>query len=95
MEQPTADADLGQALAPVGFSFWHRESSEGSFDYLRFYIDDVQQGIGWSGNNPWAQASYPLAEGDHTFRWTYSKDGSVNSNSDKVWIDEVYIGPPP
>ena len=28
-------------------TFWHRESSEGSFDYLRFYIDNaLLDGIG-------------------------------------------------
>ena len=74
--------------------FWYRVSSESSFDYLRFYIDNVQQGSGWSGTIAWTQATYNVAAGNHTFRWTYSKDGSVNSGSDKVWIDEVYIGPP-
>ena len=73
--------------------FWYRVSSEGSFDYLRFYIDNVQQGNGWSGNVPWAMASYNVAAGQHTFRWTYSKDASVNEGSDRSWIDEVYVGP--
>jgi cysteine-rich repeat protein len=76
-------------------SFWYRVSSESNYDYLRFYVDNVQQGQGWSGTVAWAQASYPIGAGNHTFRWTYSKDGSVNSNEDKVFIDEVYIGPPP
>ncbi len=74
--------------------FWYRVSSEASYDYLRFYIDNVQQGNGWSGNVAWAQAQYNVGAGQHVFRWTYSKDGSVNSGSDKVWIDEVYIGLP-
>ncbi|KIG13125.1 Microbial collagenase, secreted [Enhygromyxa salina] len=76
-------------------SFWYRVSSENNFDYLRFYIDNVQQGNGWSGVVGWTKAVYPIGAGNHTFRWTYSKDGSVNSNEDKVYIDEVYVGPPP
>jgi cysteine-rich repeat protein len=72
--------------------FWHRVSSEGSWDYLRFYIDNVQQGNGWSGNLGWQQVQYNVTQGQHVFRWTYSKDGSVNSFEDKVYIDEVYVG---
>lgn len=46
----------------------------------------------WSSDLAWAQASYAVGAGNHTFRWTYVKDGSVNSNSDKVWIYAVYMG---
>ena len=91
----TMEVTLNVAANGAVVNFWHRESTEGSFDYLRFYIDDVQQGNGWSGNNNWAFASYPVNSGNHTFRWTYSKDGSVSSNEDTVYIDELYIGLPP
>jgi cysteine-rich repeat protein len=72
-------------------TFWYRVSSEQSFDYLRFYIDGVQQGNGWSGAVPWAQASYNVAAGNHTLRWVYSKDGSVVVGEDAAFIDDVYI----
>jgi cysteine-rich repeat protein len=74
--------------------FWYRVSSEASFDYLEFFIDNVEQGQGWSGNVPWAMAQYNVGVGNHVFKWTYRKDGSLVSGSDKAWIDEVYIGPP-
>ena len=74
--------------------FWYKVGSEASYDYLRFYIDNVQQGVGWSGNVPWAMAQYNVGSGQHVFRWTYSKDGSVTVAPDKAWIDEVYIGLP-
>ena len=48
----------------------------------------------WSGNLAWSQATYPVAAGMHTFRWVYSKDGSVSSFEDAVYIDDVFIGPP-
>jgi cysteine-rich repeat protein len=73
--------------------FWYKVSSEANYDYLRFYVNDVQQGASWSGNVPWAMAQFPVNAGLTVFRWTYNKDGSLVSGSDKAWIDEVYIGP--
>jgi hypothetical protein len=71
-------------------SFWYATSSESNFDYLRFYIDDVQQGS-WSGNNliP-QQATYDVSAGVHTFEWRYTKDGSINGFQDTVWVDDIY-----
>jgi hypothetical protein len=69
-------------------SFWHRVSSESGFDFLRFYIDGVQQSQ-WSGSTSWAQASYPVSAGSHTFEWRYTKDGSFISGSDTAWVDEI------
>lgn len=72
-------------------SFDQRVSSENNFDWLRFYIDDVLQGA-WSGQKTWTPQSYDqLTPGQHTFRWTYSKDGSLNGYSDCAWIDNVRI----
>ncbi len=73
--------------------FWHRESSEGSFDYLRYYVDGVQQGS-WSGQNNWAEATYPIAAGQHTLRFSYTKDGSVSTGEDSVYVDDLLITPP-
>jgi len=70
--------------------FMHEESSESSFDYLRFYVDGVQQQQ-WSGINAAAMASFPVAAGMHTLEWRYSKDGSINSGSDRVWVDDIVI----
>lgn len=69
-------------------SFYYKVSSEGGFDFLRFYIDGVQQGL-WSGNVNWTQATYPVAAGDHTFKWSYTKDPSVSSGSDAGWVDDI------
>lgn len=69
-------------------TFWYKVSSEANYDYLRFYIDGVQQNQ-WAGNVPWTQASYTLAAGTRTLAWTYYKDGSVASGSDCVWVDNI------
>ncbi len=75
--------------------FAYKVSSESGYDYLRFYIDGVQQDA-WSGEVPWtASGDYPVTAGQHTFRWEYSKDGSVSSGQDRAWIDNlVHIGEP-
>jgi hypothetical protein len=69
-------------------SFRHRESSEANYDYLRFFIDAVEQDA-WSGENAAATANYDVAAGTHTFEFRYSKDGSVHFGSDAVWIDDI------
>jgi hypothetical protein len=69
-------------------SFWRRVSSETNWDFLRFFIDGVQQ-TQWSGNLPWAQQNYPVAAGQHTFRWQYIKDNSVSSFEDAGYIDAI------
>lgn len=70
-------------------SFTHRESTENNFDFLRFYIDGVLQ-TSWSGSIGPTQAMYNVSAGQHTFEWRYTKDGSVNSGQDRVWIDDVF-----
>jgi carboxypeptidase T len=71
-------------------SFYRKVSSEGDYDYLKFHIDgEVQEQ--WSGNMDWAEASYPVTAGFHTFRWSYVKDGGVASGSDCGWIDNIVL----
>jgi cysteine-rich repeat protein len=76
---------------PGAVMFWYRVSSEEGWDYLTFFIDGVFQEE-WSGDVPWAQASYPVDVGSHTLRWVYSKDSSLDDFQDTAWIDEVYVG---
>ena len=77
---------------PVNISFWWKVSSEGSYDYLRFYIDGIEQSGSISGTVDWLQKSYLLASsGSHTLKWSYTKDGSVNSGSDCGWVDQLGI----
>lgn len=76
--------------AVVSFDF--RVSSEPNFDFLRFYIDGVQQGTGWSGDIAFNNVSFPLTGGvTHTLRWEYSKDTSVDSGLDRAFVDNVSI----
>ena len=68
--------------------FYKKVSSESNYDYLKFYINDVQKGQ-WSGSSNWSYVQYAVTPGTHTFRWTYSKDQGVASGSDCAWIDNI------
>jgi hypothetical protein len=68
--------------------FYKKVSSESSWDYLQFYIDNNLEDE-WSGEMAWAQHSYTVSPGTHTLKWTYDKDGSVSSGSDCAWIDNI------
>ena len=72
-------------------SFYYKVSSESGYDKLHFYIDNVEKGV-WSGSIGWTKAAYAVTAGMHSYKWAYTKDGSVNSGSDCAWID--YIGLP-
>ena len=69
-------------------SFFYKTSSEANWDKLFFKIDGVEKG-NWSGEISWTNATFPLAPGSHQLRWEYSKDSSVSSGDDCVWIDNV------
>ena len=47
-------------------TFWRKVSSESSFDFLKFYIDGVEQDK-WSGRQDWTEVSFPAIEGTRTF----------------------------
>ncbi len=79
-------------LLAGNISFYQKVSSEAFCDYLKFYIDDVEQGS-WSGEGGWTPQSYAVTAGTHTFKWTYSKDWLTSSSSDCAWIDEIYLPP--
>ena len=72
-------------------SFYYKVSSEAGYDKLHFYIDNQEKG-NWSGNVAWTKASYPVSQGTHTYKWSYTKDNYQVSGSDCAWID--FIGLP-
>lgn len=69
-------------------SFFSKVSSEGGCDFGRFYIDNNQQNY-WSGDSDWSEYSYYVTAGTHTFKWTYSKDGSVDNGDDCFYVDYI------
>lgn len=77
-------------IAADSISFWFEVSSESGYDYLKFYIDNEMMGS-WSGAIGWERAAYAVTAGTHTFKWSYSKDGSVVVGSDCAWIDYIIL----
>ncbi|KAA3634496.1 MAG: hypothetical protein DWP97_06855, partial [Calditrichaeota bacterium] len=69
-------------------SFYVKASTENNYDYLRFYIDGIQQGE-WDGILGWTYVSFPVSAGSHLYEWSYEKDQSVSEGTDEVWVDFI------
>ena len=69
-------------------SFYNKISSESNYDMGYFFLDGTQK-MSASGAGAWQMKEYPITAGVHTFRWEYTKDGSVNSNDDCWYIDNI------
>jgi len=69
-------------------SFYRKVSSQPTYDFLGFYIDNSQKGQ-WSGEKDWTRVSFPVTAGVHTFKWAYYKNNTVTAGSDCGWIDYI------
>jgi len=82
-----------EVTGPGDLSFWWKVSSESGWDFLRFYIDDIEQ-LSISGTDAdWEQKHVTLSEGTHTLKWSYTKDDSVSRGEDCGWLDEIFWYP--
>ena len=77
-----------EVIGDDSLSFWYKVSSETGYDFLKFYIDDVEISS-WSGEVGWQRASFGVSSGLHTFKWTYIKDETLSSGNDCGWIDYI------
>jgi len=71
-------------------SFYSKISSEGNYDYLKFYIDATEV-ESWSGTGAWEMHEYTCPAGEHTLKWSYTKDGSASNGSDCAWVDYIVL----
>jgi hypothetical protein len=72
--------------------FARRVSSEANYDFLRFYIDGVEQGR-WSGEVSWGEDSFEIPTGFHLLTWSYEKDGGISAGEDRAWVDDIELPP--
>ncbi|MFO7862956.1 MAG: T9SS type A sorting domain-containing protein [Salinivirgaceae bacterium] len=92
-DSQTSELSITMDITNEGeLSFMYKVSSESGYDFLRFYIDGTQQDE-WSGAGEWTEAVYTVGEGEHTFKWAYSKDGSMSSNDDCGYLDYIVFPP--
>jgi len=73
-------------------SFYKKVSSENTYDYFRFFIDNTEVGS-WSGDVAWSEETYDVTAGQHTFKWVYEKDYTVSSGADCAWLDYILLPP--
>ena len=62
-----------------------------SWDVCTFHIDDEEMFSLGAHGEQWDHYTYNVEAGDHTFVWTFSKDGSVNGTGDHFAIDNVVM----
>ena len=79
-----------EVIDPSQISFMKKVSSETDYDFLRFYINDIEMDS-WSGEDDWSYNVYNVDTGLNVFKWAYQKDFSVNQGLDAAWIDEVFL----
>ena len=65
------------------------EGTSTIWDKCEFYIDNqmkFQYGANMAG---WNDYSYEVTAGTHTFKWSYTKDSSVNPTGDYMMVDDI------
>lgn len=79
-------------IGPAKLSFYWGISSEADYDYLRFYIDDIEQEA-ISGEVGWTLREHDIPAGTHTLKWAYIKDDFVRSGLDAAFVDQFHLNP--
>ena len=65
------------------------EGTNTYWDHCDFVIDDMTQFTAGANISGWNHYVYDVTAGEHTFTWSYTKDGSVNPAGDYFAIDNV------
>lgn len=81
---------------PAGtLSFDYRESTESCCDYLQVMVNGSYVSFDRSNASDWQTLTASIPEGATSIRFTFVKDGSVSSNDDAVWVDNLVFTPGP
>ena len=84
----TISATVNYTMAGT-VSFDYNSQGEGtSWDVSKFMIDGVQM-FSYGAVGTWNNYTADVAAGEHTFSWSYTKDGSVNPTGDCFMVDNI------
>jgi subtilisin-like proprotein convertase family protein len=76
-----------QVTGPCKVTFYWGISSEAGYDFMRFYIDDVEKEA-ISGEVGWTRKAFLIPSGSHTLKWSYIKDDFTASGLDSGLVDQ-------
>jgi len=76
---------------PGILTFMWKVSSEVDYDFLRFYVNGVEQSGSISGEVAWTHKAWQLPAGTHILKWVFTKDVSFSGGADAAWVDQVYF----
>ena len=79
-----------EVTGPCKVTFYWGVSSEPDYDFLHFYIDDVEKEA-ISGEVGWTRKGYLVPAGTHTLKWAYIKDNYTASGLDSGLVDQFGI----
>lgn len=71
------------------YSFYRKVVSNGTGDYLRFYIDNVLI-TEWTGNQVWTVYTGTITGGVHTLKWVYTQGGG-NTHYGRAFLDHLIL----
>src|SRR5439155_16348623 len=74
-------------VGPGTLSFWWKVNTDPSVD-LEFYIAGALQDQ-INGSDDWSYRTYAIPAGTNVLQWQFVKVGSVNSGTDRGWLDQV------
>lgn len=77
-----------QVTGPCKVTFYWGISSEADYDFMRFYIDDVEREA-ISGEVGWTRKAFLIPSGSHTLKWSYIKDDFTASGLDSGLVDQL------
>ncbi len=70
-------------------SFYHKVSSEWSYDGGVFYIDGQSRASMTGTDKDWEYVEVAVSAGKHTYAWGYFKDESDFDGEDTYWVDNI------
>jgi cysteine-rich repeat protein len=72
--------------------FWYAGDSEACCDTFRFHADEAVVFEQKGNHQTWTQYCHQVpTPGEHTFTWSYDKDGDIDVGWDAFFVDEVVL----